>query len=187
RTMRAQAAAIERLVSAVEEGRHHAFLLHGVTASGKTEVYLRLIAAALARGRRALMLVPEIALTPQALHRYGVRFPGRVVAVHPQRVAGPVRDGRPPPLPQVEVVDMRQVGGGGASGLFSPRLVELLGETLKRREQAILFLNRRGAATIVICAACGFVPRCKRCDVALVYHAASDEMVCHQCDRRTKS
>lgn len=286
RPTKAQSAAIERLVQALDEHRHRAFLLHGVTASGKTEVYLRLIAAVVERGKRALVLVPEIALTPQALHRYGLRFPGRVVAIHsrlaprerieawrairqghvdvvvgsrsalfspieglgaivvdeehepsfkqeappryharetavalarlagvpvvlgsatpdlvtyerawrgelellelPERVAGPARSGRSPPLPRVEVVDMRQAAAGGASGLFSPRLVELLGETLRRREQAILFLNRRGAATIVICAACGYVPRCKRCDVALVYHAASDDMVCHQCDRRTK-
>jgi primosomal protein N' (replication factor Y) len=282
-------------------------------------VYLRLIAAVLERGRRALVLVPEIALTPQAIHRYGVRFPGQVVAMHsrltprerieawravrdgrvdvvvgsrsslfatierlgavvvdeehepsfkqeiapryhgreaalalgrlagavvvlgsatpdlgtyerawrgelellelPQRVprggsatpsrakdpsAGPVRRGAGPsaqyalergegpqddrrPLPKVEVVDMRHVAGDGAGPLFSPRLVELLSETLARKEQSILFLNRRGTATIVICATCGYVPRCRRCDVALVYHAASDDMVCHQCDRRTKA
>jgi len=276
RPSRDQAAAIDRLTRALDDGRGRAFLLHGVTASGKTEVYLRLIAAALDRGRRALVLVPEIALTPQAIHRYGVRFPGRVVAIHSRlmprerfeawravregradvvvgsrsalfapieqlgaivvdeehepsfkqetapryhgretalalgRLAGavvvlgsatpdvgsyerawrgelellelPTRVGPRPTMPKVEVVDMRTEGGQ----MFSPRLVELLSETLARKEQSILFLNRRGAATIVICGACGFVPRCKRCDVALVYHSTTSEMVCHQCDRRSK-
>src|SRR5205085_2491249 len=94
--------------------------------------------------------------------------------------------GRPPPLPSVELIDLRQSARDGETPLLSPRLTRLLGEALARKEQAILYLNRRGASTIVICAGCGHVPRCRRCDVALVYHAAGEEMVCHHCDRRER-
>jgi primosomal protein N' (replication factor Y) len=295
-----QEAAVARLVGALGGPRGGAFLLHGVTASGKTEVYLRLIQAALARRRRALVLVPEIALTPQAIHRYGARFPGRVVALHSRLTAADrlaawrrIRDGRadvvvgsrsalfapiddlgvivvdeehepsykqpnapryhareaalalgrfagalvvlgsatpdvetyerawrgelglielptraaprradgaaadavrgddgtalPAPMPSVEVVDLRQALARGEDPLFSRRLTELLGATLARREQAILFLNRRGAATVVLCAACGWVPRCRRCDVTQVYHAVGDELRCHQCSRSVRA
>jgi primosomal protein N' (replication factor Y) len=279
-----QEAALARLTRAVESGRGGAFLLHGVTASGKTEVYLRLIQAALAGGRRALALVPEIGLTPQAIHRYGARFPGRVVVLHSRLTAADrldawrrIRDGRadvvvgsrsallapipelgvivvdeehepsykqpaapryharetalalgriaravvvlgsatpdvetyerawrgelgliemrsrapvrsaPSRMPTVEVVDLRRAVAQGEDPLFSRRLVELLGQTLSRREQAILFLNRRGAATVVICAGCGWVPRCRRCDVTLVYHAVGDELRCHQCNRSERA
>jgi primosomal protein N' (replication factor Y) len=274
-----QEAALARLTRGLDRKGGGAFLLHGVTASGKTEVYIRLIQAALQRGRRAIVLVPEIALTPQAIHRFGSRFPGRVVALHSRlgprdrfdawrrirdgradvvvgsrsallapvpelgvvvvdeehepsykqpsapryhgreaalalgRIAGAVvvlgsatpdvetyerswrgeielvemsRRVRGQPMPAVEVVDLRQAVAHGENALFSPRLVELLGETLARREQSILFLNRRGAATVVICASCGWVPRCRRCDVTEVYHAIGDELLCHQCNRRER-
>ncbi|HEY3082429.1 MAG TPA: primosomal protein N', partial [Chloroflexota bacterium] len=302
-----QEAALSRLNRALEGGRGGPFLLHGVTASGKTEVYLRLIAAAVARQRRALVLVPEIGLTPQAIHRYGARFPGRVVALHSRLTAVArleawrrIRDGRAdvvvgsrsalfapigqlgvivvdeehepsykqpaapryhareaalalgrfagavvvlgsatpdvetyerawrgelgliempsraaPPraepasagggeevdwprarfhtpavasaMPTVEVVDLRRAVAQGEDPLFSGRLIELLGGTLARKEQAILFLNRRGAATVVLCAACGWVPRCRRCDVTQVYHQVGDELRCHQCSRSERT
>src|SRR5690242_18553834 len=104
----------------------------------------------------------------------------------PDRVAGPFVPGRPPPLPAIELVDLRSSVGPVEAASLSPRLVGLLGQTLERGEQAILYLNRRGTATIVICGQCGFVPRCRRCDMALVYHSDGDDLICHQCDRRQR-
>lgn len=279
-----QARAVRRLIGALDAPRP--FLLHGITASGKTEVYLRLIEAAIRRGRRALVLIPEIVLTPQAVHRYGARFPGRVAVVHGRlpprerldtwrrvrdgevdvvvgtlsalympiaelgvvivdeehepsykqqaaprvhardaavalgRLAGAVvvlgsatpdastyaRSWRgeieriemsrrvaasPDPgglagLPPVEVVDLRRTPLDGDSAFFSQRLLGLIGETLDRREQVILYLNRRGSAPLILCAECGEVPRCQRCDTALVYHQTDGVMICHLCNRRTR-
>src|SRR5439155_16400425 len=77
-----QARALEALAPAIEAGRYAGFLLHGATGSGKTEVYLRAIDLALARGRGALVLVPEIALTPQLAARFRARFGDEVAVLH---------------------------------------------------------------------------------------------------------
>ena len=240
------------------------FLLHGVTGSGKTEVYLRAIAATLAHKRGALMLVPEIALTPQLVGRFRARFGDDVAVVHSAldpaarhamwrrlhagelRVAigarsalfAPVpslglvivdeehdasfkqeegvryhardcailrahragavcvvgsatpslemielaREGRmtrirlhnrarAQPLPTVEVIDLRRFGPGPTgSKLVSLPLHRALEATLAAKEQAILFLNRRGFAPAVICMACGELRRCPACDVSLTLH-----------------
>jgi primosomal protein N' (replication factor Y) len=78
----AQAAALAEIEPALVEGRYAPFLLHGVTGSGKTEVYLRVIASALAKGKRALVLVPEISLTPQLAARFRARFGSQVAVLH---------------------------------------------------------------------------------------------------------
>ncbi|QBS37768.1 primosomal protein N' [Thermaerobacter sp. FW80] len=257
-----------------------AFLLHGVTGSGKTEIYLRAIAAALARGRGAICLVPEIALTPQTVARFRARFGSRVAVLHSamtpaQRLATwrAIRAGRKPvvvgarsavfapvpnlglivvdeehetsykqeeapryharevalararlegamvilgsatpavetyhralegelgllelgrrigerPLPAVEIVDMRREFGLGHRALFSRRLVDLLRQRLAAGEQVLLFLNRRGYHTVLLCRECGFVLRCPHCDVTLTVHQlASGRRVCrcHYCDHR---
>jgi primosomal protein N' (replication factor Y) len=243
-------------------------LLHGVTGSGKTEVYLRAIEREVARGRQAIVLVPEIALTPQTVARFKARFP-RVAVLHSllseadrarqwraaragevdvvvgarSAVFAPVRslglivldeehegaykqenapryharevavergrregaavvlgsatpsleslhkarsgeyrlarlprrvEGRP--LPEIEVVDMAH-----EPPFFSRRLEALLQQALGRREQAILFLNRRGYLTHVSCPRCGWFLACRRCDVALTYHRERDRAVCHYC------
>ena len=300
-----QQVAAEALVAAVDaaddpgaaEGANRAakpplpFLLHGVTGSGKTEVYLRAIAATLSRGRGALVLVPEIALTPQLVARFRARFGDEVAVVHSAldpgsrhamwrklhqgrlRVAigarsalfAPVprlglivvdeehdssfkqeegvryhaRDcailrahrasavcvvgsatpslevlelcnrgkmtrlrmkqrATPHPLPTIEIVDLRHVGAGpSGSKLVSLPLHRALEATLAAKEQAILFLNRRGFAPAVICEACGELRRCPDCDVALTMHRKSGVrplrsgeivsvapgMRCHYCDR----
>ncbi|MFI5276587.1 MAG: primosomal protein N' [Ktedonobacterales bacterium] len=280
----------------LDEAGARVCLLHGVTGSGKTEVYLQALAAIIAQGRRGLALVPEIALTPQAMARFGGRFPGRVALLHSEltpaerlsewrriragevdvvlgsrsalfapitslgliildeeheaaykqermpsyhardvavrlaaqtgatlvlgsatpamesfararsgawrliemneRVgsASPVSPASAstsgevasltPELPPVTVVDLRAELRDGNTSILSETLRLALNETLARGEQAILFLNRRGYATSVICRECGYVARCRQCDVALTFHAGEDALICHYCGRR---
>ncbi|MDI3522390.1 MAG: hypothetical protein PWR31_93 [Bacillota bacterium] len=270
----AQAAAAAAIGAAVKEGNYQAFLLHGVTGSGKTEVYLRALAAALAEGRGGIMLVPEIALTPQTLERFARRFGREVAVLHSALSAGvryaqwerirrgearvvvgarsalfaplarpgviildeehepaykqeesprylarevarwrarqegavlvlgsatpavetyyyatqgryrlltlPERIARRP-LPEVTVVDMRAELAAGNRSIFSRNLAQALEETVGRREQAILFLNRRGYSTFVLCRQCGLVASCPRCELALTLHQDSGRLVCHHC------
>jgi len=270
----AQAHAVETLTAALAGG-FGSFLLQGITGSGKTEVYLRVIAAARAAGRGALVLVPEIALTPQLAARFrarfgedvavlhsalpprerlaawrrlragevgialgarsavfapvralgvvvvdeehdpsfkqeeGVRYHGRDLAVVRAQRAGAlailgsatpslesafnVTRGRftrlvlperatPRPLPTVTVVDLRR-HPPGPDGLFSAPLAEALGEALAAGEQSILFLNRRGFSTLLLCHACGHVVRCPNCAVSMTYHRGRSRLVCHYCGR----
>ncbi|HYQ81098.1 MAG TPA: primosomal protein N' [Anaeromyxobacteraceae bacterium] len=258
-------------------GRFETFLLHGVTGSGKTEVYLQAIARARAAGRGALVLVPEIALTPQLAGRFRARFGDSVALMHsglsdPERHAewlrlrrgeaaicvgvrsaifAPVQDlailvvdeehdqsfkqedgptyhardlavvrarmesavcvlgsatpsletlenarrGRyqlltlptridDRPLPEVRLVDLSRFRRGGPlPGLLSPPLSAALSEALAARQQAILFLNRRGFQTLVTCLDCGREARCPACAVALTFHARRGVLLCHYCGR----
>ncbi|MDN5293555.1 MAG: hypothetical protein PWQ31_860 [Eubacteriales bacterium] len=261
----------------LREGRKEVFLLHGVTGSGKTEVYLRAIEEVLAVGRQALVLVPEISLTPQMVERFKNRFGSRVAVWHsalsqkerndewlrifsgradivvgarsavfaPLRKPGlivideehentykqeespryharevalmraklaqcpvilgsatpslesfrraetgeyhllslPARvDNRP--LPRVEIVDLREELKEGNRSVFSRLLQKEMAERLRRGEQIILFLNRRGFSTFVVCRECGLVMKCRRCDVSLTYHAGVNELRCHYCGLR---
>jgi len=286
-------------------------LLHGVTGSGKTEIYLRAVQATLATGRRAITLVPEISLTPQTVRRFEARFPGRVAVMHsqlslgqryavwdqvrsgeadvvigsrlalfapisrlglivldeahdgsykqsepiplpayhardaaialgrlthaavllgtatpsletyfharqgayrlfelpqrilpPQLTAGtPASDGgviEAPALPPVRIVDLRQELRAGNRSILSRALQEALRQTLEAGEQAIIFLNRRGTSTFVLCRDCGHVVLCPRCEVPLTFHRsvsrggaasparalASGSLVCHHCNHR---
>ena len=272
----AQAAAIEAIAGAIGDGRGGTFLLHGVTGSGKTEVYLRAIAAARAAGRGSVVLVPEIALTPQLVARFRARFGDDVAVLHsaltprerlemwrrlrsgavdvaigarsalfaPVRSLGLVvvdeehdssfkqeegvryhardmailrahrvggvcvlgsatpslesehlaRSGRATklrlpdraraqPMPRVELVDLRRVGPGptGDRRLSIP-LHRAIEETLRAREQTILFLNRRGFAPSVRCASCGKLATCESCSVALTFHKGVSAVRCHSCD-----
>ena len=263
-----------------------AWLLHGATGSGKTEVYLQAIAHCLAKGQRAIALVPEVALTPQMTQRFEERFPGRVGLLHsrltPARqrdewwrifrgdrsvVIGPrsalfapvenlglivldeehewtykqsdsqphyhardvaeqlaahtgavvvlgsatpdmvtawragqgaigklsmpariERSGAPTALAEVEVVDMRTELREGNRSIFSRLLRGRLQDTLAAGRQSVLFLNRRGAASVVACRNCGFVVRCRRCSTPLTYHRALEstgagQLRCHHCGR----
>ncbi len=253
-------------------------LLHGITGSGKTEVYLQALAAAVARGRRGLVLVPEIALTPQTVSRFAARFPGRVALLHSglrpldrQREWRRIRsgavdvvvgsrsaifaplpdlgliildeehdgsykqDGRAPtyharevaltlarltgsavvlgtatpatetfhratagefallemrerpnpqPLPPVTIVDLRAELHEGHTSILSRELLAAMTANLERGEQTILYLNRRGAATCVLCRDCGYPMRCGRCDVPLTHHQHEDKLICHYCNWR---
>lgn len=287
-----QEGALARIVQALESPGHRprSFLLHGVTGSGKTEVYLRAVERCIALGKQALFLVPEISLTPQALSRLLVRFPGRVAVLHSgltlrqrtdqwwgvregvydlvvgarsalfapfsnlgiiildeehewtykqedspryhardvaeemARLTGAVLvmgsatpdvvthfraehgrhallelpgrveamgQGGPPlhrdtrPLAEVEIVDMRKELREGNRSMFSRALKASLEEAIGRGEQVILFLNRRGESTFVQCRDCGYVVRCRRCDVALVYHSKGC-LLCHQCNASSR-
>lgn len=262
-----------------QKGRPAVFLLHGVTGSGKTEIYMQSLAEAVRRGKRGIMLVPEIALTPQIIERFASRFPHRVAVLHSKLSLGErfdewqrIRNGEfdvvigsrsaifaPQPdlgliiideehewtykqsdqspryharhvaiklaeltgavvvlgsatpdvetfyhaqmrdyrllqlpervvpaagasMPRIEIADMRQELKAGNTSIFSRLLSTAIAGAVTRREQVILFLNRRGAATFVQCRKCGFVLRCKRCDVALSHHIAENMLICHQCN-----
>ncbi|HEX6777394.1 MAG TPA: DEAD/DEAH box helicase, partial [Ktedonobacterales bacterium] len=311
----AQRVAVERIVAARDAP---VFLLHGITGSGKTEVYLQALAAVIARGQRGIVLVPEIALTPQAMARFAGRFPGRVAVLHSglsqseryaewrriragqvdvvvgsrsaifaplsrlglivideeheaaykqedriptyharevaitlgQLIGAPVVLGSATPsaesyyaaqsgryvllelpsrvgqgerlaaenghsaverevrgaaesaetrfpqapaaegaahdsgLPLVNIVDLRAELRAGHTNVLSRALIRALTEVLDARQQAILFLNRRGMASYVLCRECGYVACCPRCDIPLTFHAAEHALLCHYCYRQ---
>lgn len=270
-----QETAVTTIVDSLDQAWPKPFLLHGVTASGKTEVYMRVIEAVLARGKSAIVLVPEISLTPQMTREFCERFGRDVAVLHSKLSPGerydewrraergdakivvgarsavfaPVRDlglivvdeehensykqeespryhardvacerariskagcilGSATPsvesyykalhgeytllrlphrvgmweMPTVEVIDMREELTKGNRSMFSRSLSEAISDRLARGEQMILFLNRRGYSTFVLCRECGHSMRCPECDVALTYHAAGSNIRCHYCD-----
>jgi primosomal protein N' (replication factor Y) len=270
-----QQAALETITTSMEAGRSEVFLLHGITGSGKTEVYLHAIEHALRRGRTAIVLVPEIALTPQMVQRFKGRLGEDVAVLHSRLGLGErydqwrgIKQGRykvvigarsalfapladlglivideehettykensapryhardvatekaglsgatlvlgsatpqlesryaaargeyaylglthrvdDRPLPEVEVVDMRESEDPGMRAILSPRLVNALGKIYRSGEQAILFLNRRGFARFMQCHACGHIPQCRNCSVSLCYHARGEQLLCHHCN-----
>ncbi len=269
-----QVAALRAAEQAVVRGAFAPLLLHGVTASGKTEIYLRAAAAAREAGGQTLVLVPEVALGSQMVREFRRRFRNRVGVLHSYlpvserrrnwelarrgaldvvvgarsavfaplpglrlivvdeehdpaykqseqlryhgrdtavrraqmlgipvilgsatpsleslanarrgkyaRLALPHRvDHRP--LPRVRVVDLRREGG---AAMLSSALRLALDERLRRGEQAVLFLNRRGHSHHAQCRGCGFVPSCPWCDIALTLHLEPRAWRCHYCDHR---
>ena len=250
------------------------FLLHGVTGSGKTEVYMQAMADVLENGKSVIVLVPEISLTPQTASRFVGRFGDRVALLHSRLsdgerydqwhriqkgeadiVIGPrsaifapvpklgmliideehsdsyksdtapryharevaqkrselanclVLLGSATPslesfhrtrngsyrllnlpdrvfdrkMPDVHIVDMRNELKKGNRTIFSELLRSSIEERLVRREQIILFLNRRGHSTYVFCRTCGYVERCDNCSISLTYHRETQQLVCHHC------
>ncbi len=281
----AQAGALAEIVGTAPSGAgdSRVILLHGITGSGKTEVYLQALAATISQGRQGVVLVPEIALTPQAMARYAGRFPGRVALLHSAltpaerldewrrirnggvdvvlgsrsalfapverlglivvdeeheaaykqdrtptyhardvavrlgslaqatvvlgsatpsvesywlaqqgnyrlvelRERAPATDGTTERgLPPVSLVDLRAELRGGNTSILSAPLCGAIEETLAHGDQAILFLNRRGTASGVVCRECGHVVKCVHCDVSMTYHAPDDLVICHYCGRR---
>lgn len=259
---------IDRLCAALTDGGE--YLLWGVTGSGKTEVYLHVIAEALRTGKGAMLLVPEIALTPQTIRRFVSRFGERVAVLHSRLSLGErfdqwerirrgeadvvvgvrsavfapvknlgvivvdeqqedsyrsessprydarevaamrakrsgallvqasatprVRDVYTAPnrlvlkqranraaLPSVEIVDMCQELKEGNSSLFSGALRRAMEESLRRGEQTVLFVSRRGHSSFVSCRSCGHVFSCPNCSIALKYHSYSNRLLCHYC------
>ncbi len=274
----AQARAVQTIVERLERNARAAFLLDGVTASGKTEVYLRAVERSVGLGRSAIVLVPEIALTPQLVTRFrarlgdsiavlhsglgenerhamwkalrdgkfrvavgarsalfapvrelglicvdeehdgsfkqeeGVRYNARDMALLRAHRAGavavlgsatpsistlalveqsrlehlvlPARARSSSRLPDVEIVDLRRMGAGpGGERLLSVRLYRELSRVVEAKQQAILFLNRRGFSPSLVCDECGQIAECPHCSVALTLHRVGGERLrCHYCD-----
>lgn len=252
-------------------------LLHGVTASGKTEIYIHLIQQAIQAGKQVLYLLPEIALTTQITERLRRVFGNRLGIYHskfpdaerveiwrkqltehdydvilgvrssvflPFRRLGLVivdeehentyKQQEPAPryharsaaimlasmfgaktllgtatpsietyynavngkygwvqlterhqhiqLPHIEVVDIKELARKKRmTAQFSPLLLQKIREALEQNEQVILFQNRRGFAPMIECRTCGWVPKCKNCDVSLTYHKGLNQLTCHYC------
>ncbi len=268
----AQEKIIRRVSRYISDGTYGVFLLHGVTGSGKTEVYINLIKATLNRGLQAMVLVPEIALSTHlerilfsrfgeivaVLHsrlsprerfnqwkgilegKYkvvvgarsgvfaplgklgliiideeqdssfkqdsGLRYHGRDTAIMRAKLENiPVVLGSATPslesyhnaltekyhllelperihkreLPLVEIVDMRREGR--KTTIFSRQLLDEVNRTINKRGQVLLFLNRRGFASFLICVVCGEVIKCERCAISLTYHKKTSELRCHYC------
>lgn len=274
-----QADVLKKLQKEVQEPKGQVYLLHGVTGSGKTEVYLQLIDYVLKLGKQAIVLVPEIALTPQIVKRFQQRFGEAVAVLHSNLSAGErftqwslIKNGRAKiaigarsalfapfaalgliiideeheftykqeenpkyhardtaikraqiekavvllgsatpslesfyraqkgiygylflserigrqSLPEVRVVDMCQQLKNCNKSVLSQALKQAIEERLAKKEQIILFLNRRGFATFVNCRECGLVLTCPNCNVSLTYHQQKQKLSCHYCNYQGK-
>ncbi len=272
-----QATAVKNVLTALAEGSPQTILLHGVTGSGKTDVYLELIAQVLTQGGDAILLVPEISLTSQVARYFETRFGDQVIILHSrlrprekmkawedilvgqkrivigtrsavfaplphlrliildeehdgaykqdenpkyhardvarkrmEQRKGVVLLGSATPsleayaaaqsgkirrltmtqrigestLPPVEIVDMREELMQGNRSMFSRLMQQKLRERLERGEQSMLFLNRRGYSTFVVCRECGYVVSCPNCDITLTYHSQGQAMRCHYCNHQ---
>ncbi|MCD7033833.1 primosomal protein N' [Metabacillus sp. GX 13764] len=269
-----QAEAISPVLKTIEENRHEVFLLYGITGSGKTEIYLQSIEEVLKKGKEAIVLVPEISLTPQMVNRFKGRFGSLVAVLHSGLSIGekydewrkiqrkevklvvgarsavfapfenlgmiiideehessykqeenpryhardaaihraekhhcPVILGSATPalesfaraqkgvytllelkervnkraLPAVELVDMREELRSGNRSMFSESLFSKLKDRLEKGHQTVLFLNKRGYSSFVMCRDCGYVIGCPHCDISLTYHRKGQQMKCHYC------
>ena len=273
-----QTAAAEKICASVEKREAKAYLIKGVTNSGKTEVYIRAAEKALETGRTAIILLPEIALASQVAQRFRERFGSDKIATLHSRlrkserlsewlrirrgeakivigartsVFAPIDNigvivideehestyksdhnpkyetvdvafkraslsdavlilGSATPgvtsyfraksgiyeliemnerigeseMPKLEIVDMRKEAAAGNTSVISRELARRIDRTLSRKEQVILFLNRRGFSTRILCPDCGFVMTCPDCGISLTYHKSVNAAVCHYCGRK---
>lgn len=256
---------------------NNVYLLHGVTGSGKTEVYINCMKTVLERGQTGIMLVPEISLTPQVLSNFRSRFGEEVALLHSGLSAGerfdewkrilfgevkivigarsaifsPLKNiglivideehdnsynsdsnprystievaktraklagaslvlGSATPslvsyhnamtgayqllemkerinkreLPPITIMDMGEEIKRGNNGIFSKAMKDSLAKTIESGNQAMLFINRRGFASFLMCKKCGWVAKCNECDVSLVYHKYERALKCHYCGNR---
>jgi len=270
-----QEKALQSILTSIDENRDDVFVLHGVTGSGKTEVYLQAIAEVIKAGQEAIVLVPEIALTPQMVERFKGRFGSDVAVMHSALSSGerfdewrkvhrkevnvvvgarsaifapfenlgliimdeeheatykqedhpryhakdvaiqrakyhkcPIILGSATPsletyarakkgiyhllemrersnlseMPEVEIIDMRDELHSGNRSMFSRKLKEAIDDRLAKNEQVVLFLNRRGYSTFVICRDCGDVIECPHCDISLTFHQKQNRLKCHYCN-----
>lgn len=272
-----QQKAITKLYKALEAKKYETFLLHGVTGSGKTEIFLQLIDRVISQGGQAIVLVPEISLTPQTVMRFRERFGNQVGITHSRLsprermnqwvlakqgkisvMIGPrsavfmpfkklklivideehentyksettpkyqakevaryrmmqekgillLASATPDletyyrtktgeysllnltqrvynkPLPSVDIVDMRLEIAAGNKYVFSNRLYQKIKEKLDKKEQVILFLNRRGHSTFISCRNCGCVIECNHCNITMTYHSNENYLICHYCGKK---
>ena len=275
-----QELALEKVENSIEEKKFEEFLLYGVTGSGKTEVYMQLIEKVIKNGKSAILLVPEISLTPQMLDRFIGRFgKDKIAVLHSKLSIGerhdewirikeekskivigarsaifaPVKNlgiiiideehdssyksessprynakeiaekickenniplllGSATPdintfyrtnleniddrritllkltkrannssLPKVKIVDLKKELAIGNKTMFSTLLHKLIEENLKNKHQTILFLNRRGYSTFIMCRECGYTMKCPNCNISLTYHSFQNKLKCHYC------
>lgn len=273
-----QQAAVEKICASLEKREAKAYLIKGVTNSGKTEVYIRAAEKALADGRTVVILLPEIALASQIAQRFRERFRSELIATLHSRLKkserlsewlrirrgeakivigartsvfapldniglivideehestyksdhNPKYDtidvafkraslsgavlvlGSATPgvtsyyrakngiyeliemnkrigesvMPKLDIVDMRKEAAAGNTSVFSRELAGRIDRALSRKEQVILFLNRRGFSTRILCPDCGFVMTCPDCGISLTYHKSMNAAVCHYCGRK---
>ena len=273
--------AFKKVQNAMQQNQFEEFLLYGVTGSGKTEVYLQLIQEAIENNKTAIVLVPEISLTPQMLDRFIARFGKEQIAVLHSKLSigerhdewerikegkakivigarsaifAPIKNlgiiiideehdssyksestpkynakeiakkvakenniplvlGSATPdlttyykakekneitlleltkrannsaLPKVEIVDLKQELANGNRSMLSMDLYQSIEENLKNKLQTILFLNRRGYSTFIMCRNCGYTVKCKNCDISMTYHSYENKLKCHYCGYEEK-
>ena len=271
-----QQVAFNKVAKSIDNNEYEQFLLYGVTGSGKTEVYLQLIDKVIKENKSAILLVPEISLTPQMLDRFISRFGKEKIAVlHSKLSIGERHDewerikeenakivigarsaifapvkrlgiiiideehdssykseaspkynakeiakkiakktkiplllGSATPdlitfynaketkkitlleltkrannsnLPKVEIVDLKQELANGNRSMLSQNLYESIEQNLKDKLQTILFLNRRGYSTFIMCRNCGYTVKCKNCNISMTYHSYENKLKCHYC------
>ena len=270
-----QQKAFNQITNKMDNNQYEQFLIHGVTGSGKTEIYLQLIGKALSQSKTAIVLVPEISLTPQMIDRFISRFNKEKIAVlHSKLSIGErydewnrIKEGKAPivigarsaifapienigiiiideehdssykseavpkydakeiakkvakenncplvlgsatpdlntyykakegkikfleltkrannsSLPTVEVVDLKAELANGNRSMISLLLHDAIEKNLAEKKQTILFLNRRGFSTFIMCRECGYTVKCKNCDISLTYHKFENKLKCHYC------
>ena len=270
-----QQEAYQKIEKSIDENKYEEFLLFGVTGSGKTEIYLQLIEKVLKQNQKAIMLVPEISLTPQMIERFIARFDKeRIAVLHSKLSIGerydewnkikenkadiiigarsaifapvqnlgiiiideehdssykseatpkynaieiankiakeekiPIVLGSATPdittyykaekgeitkltltkrannsnLPQIEIIDLKQELANGNHSMLSFELYNSIEENLKNHYQTILFLNRRGYSTFIMCRDCGYTVKCKNCNISMTYHSFEKKLKCHYC------
>ncbi|MCL2341656.1 MAG: primosomal protein N' [Firmicutes bacterium] len=260
------------------EQKFNEFLIYGITGSGKTEIYLQLIGNVLKSGKTAIVLVPEISLTPQMIERFLARFGEQIAVLHSRLSPGerydewhkiksgrakivigarsaifapvsnlgiiiideehdlsyksdmtprynakdiakyiakqnniPLVLGSATPdittfarakagkielitlssrannsnLPNVQIIDLRQELANGNHSMLSESLQKRIAENIKNKKQTILFLNRRGYSTFVMCRDCGHTAKCRKCNISLTYHKNDNKLRCHYCGYTT--
>ena len=268
--------AFNKVKETIDNNIYKRFLLYGVTGSGKTEVYLQLIQEVIKEKKTAIVLVPEISLTPQMLDRFISRFGKEKIAILHSKLSlgerydewnrikegkakiiigarsaifAPVEDlgiiiideehdnsyksesnpkydakqvakyiakqyscplllGSATPdintyykakklnkitlleltkrannssMPKVKIIDLKQELANGNHSMLSRELYKSINQNLKEKKQTILFLNRRGYSTFVMCRNCGYTVKCKNCNISLTYHSYEKKLKCHYC------
>ena len=264
----------------IENNEYSKNLIYGITGSGKTEIYLQLIQSAINMNKSAIVLVPEISLTPQMVDRFLARFGENIAILHSKLSIGerydewkkieneevkivigarsaifaPIKNlgiiiideehdmsyksdmtprynakelasylakqnncplvlGSATPdistykealdrdiilyklskrannmnLPEVEIVDLRFELAQGNKSMISTRLQNEIQKNLENKKQTLLFLNRRGYSTFIMCRECGFVAKCKNCNISLTYHQYENKLKCHYCGYETEA
>ena len=272
--------AYDEISKCINQQQYERFLLYGVTGSGKTEVYLQLIEKTLKHNKTAIVLVPEISLTPQMINRFISRFNQEEIAVLHSKLSigerydewNKIKEGKAKiiigarsavfaptenigiiiideehdssykseavpkydtkeiakkiaqenkcplvlgsatpdlvtyykaqkgriklleltqrannsKLPKVEVIDLKMELASGNRSMLSNALQQAIEENLKEKRQTILFLNRRGYSTFIMCRECGYTVKCKNCDISMTYHKTENKLKCHYCGHEEK-